>query len=130
MMPVAKPSCFTGVHDCGCFMKRSMNIMRILGMALVAAVFALPACAADTATAINPPTPQRLKEISPSELKIEPTTPDASAPTQTKPVQPPANPALTESRTPEEAAQARAADPKDPSAGALNIKVPVTGAKP
>jgi len=104
--------------------------MRTLVMGFVAAVYALPACAADNATAINPPSLQRLKEISPSELKITPATPDAPAPTQTESARPPANPALAESRTPEEAAQARAADPKDPSAGAIIIKVPVTGAKP
>ena len=104
--------------------------MRTLGVALVVAVFALPAWAADTATAINPPSLPRLKEISPSELKIAPATPDASAPTQTESARTPANPVLTQSRTPEEAAQARAADPKDPSAGAINIKVPDMGAKP
>jgi hypothetical protein len=127
---MAKPSCFTDAQDCSYFMKRSMNIMRTLGMAFVTAVFALPAGAVDTATEINPPSMQRLKEISPSELKIAPTTRDASPSTQTEPARPPTNPALAETRTPEEAAQARAADPKDPSAGAINIKVPVTGAKP
>jgi hypothetical protein len=128
--PVAKPSRLTDAQDSGYLLKRSMNIMRTLGMAFVAAVFAMPAGAADTATEIKPPSMQRLKEISPSELKIAPTTPDASPSTRTESARPPANPALAETRTPEEAAQARAADPKDPSAGAINIKVPITGAKP
>ena len=105
--------------------------MRLFGVGIVVAGFALSACAADSATAINPQSSQSLKEISPSELKISPMTPDTSASKQTDSARPPAQPALTESRTPEEAAQARAADPKDPSAGAIVIKGPVgTGAKP
>jgi len=49
---------------------------------------------------------------------------------QKESARPPAKPAPGESRTPEEAAAARAADPKDPS-GALIIREPAgTGAKP
>ncbi len=104
--------------------------MRLFGICFVVAGFALSACTADNATTLNPQSLQPLKEISPSELKVAPPTPETSAPTRTESARPPENPAPAASRTPEEAAQARAADPKDPSAGAIIIKVPVTGAKP
>lgn len=90
---------------------------------------AVTACGADTQTTAGRPPSQSLREISPSGLKIVPMAPEASAPIQTEAARPPANPALTESRTSEEAAQARAADPKDAS-GANIIKVPFTGATP
>jgi hypothetical protein len=99
------------------------------GMCFVVAGFALSACAAENATTIHAQSSPRLKEISPSELKMGPMTPETSAPKQTESARPPANPAPAEISTPEEAAQARAADPKDTS-GAIIIKVPVTGAKP
>ena len=103
--------------------------MRSFGVGFIIAGFALSAFAADTPTTINPPSAERLKEISPSELKIAPTNPEASEPRQKESARPPVTPAPAESRTPEEAA-ARAADPKDPS-GALIIREPSgTGAKP
>ena len=104
--------------------------MRPLGFAFVVVSLALPAFAADAPIAMKPPSSQSLKEISPSELKIAPATPEASQPKPKESARPPENPALAASRTPEEAAQARAADPKDPSAGVIIIKVPATGAKP
>jgi len=116
-------------QDCACFMKKSMGIMRSFGVGFVIAGFALSAFAADTSTTINPPSSQRLKEISPSELKIAPAKPEVSKPKQKESARPPVKPAPAESGTPEEAA-ARAADPKDPS-GALIIKGPAgSGAKP
>jgi len=106
-----------------------MTIVRSFRAGFVIAGFALSACAADTPTAMNPPSSQSLKEIAPSELKIAPTTPAASEPKQKESARPPAKPAPAQSRTPEDAA-ARAADPKDPS-GALIIREPAgTGAKP
>ena len=98
--------------------------MRSFVMCFVVAGFALSACATDTVTTINRQSSQPLREISPSELRLAPMTPGASAPKLTESARSPANPALAESRTPEEAAQARAADPKDPSAGAIIIKGP------
>jgi hypothetical protein len=109
--------------------KRSMIIMRSFGVGFVIAGFALPAFAADTSTIINPPSSERLKEISPSEVKIAPAKPEASEPKQKESARPPVKPAPAEPGTPE-AAAARAADPKDPS-GALIIRAPAgTGAKP
>ncbi len=113
-------------------MKRSMRIVQIVqsfAVGLVIAGCALPAFAADTPTSMNPSSSQSLKEISPSELKIAPSKPEASEPKQKESARQPATPAPAESRTPE-AAAARAADPKDAS-GALIIKAPAgTGAKP
>ena len=103
--------------------------MRSFGVGFVIAGFALSAFAADTSTTTNPPSAQRLKEISPSELKTAPAKPESSKSKQKKSARPPAKTAPAASRTPEEAA-ARAADPKDPS-GALIIREPAgTGAKP
>ena len=113
----------------GTMMKRSMSIVRSFGVGFIIAGFALSAFAADTPTTINPPSSQRLKEISPSELKTAPTKPEALKPKQKESARPLAKPRPSESRTPEEAA-ARAADPKDPS-GALIIREPArTGTKP
>ena len=109
-------------------MKASINIGRSLGVGVSVAVtgLALSSCAANAPTATNSPTSQAWKEIAPSELKIEPAKPEASAPKQKQSAQPPVDPALAESRTPQERAEARAADPKDAS-GAIILKVPVTG---
>jgi hypothetical protein len=116
-------------HDCACFVKRSMSIVRPLGVGFVIAGFALSACAVDTPTAIDPPPSQSLKEIAPSELKTAPPMPESSEPKQKESARAPVKPTPVESRTAEEAAT-RAADPKDPS-GALIIKEPAgTGAKP
>ena len=104
--------------------------MRLLGFGFAVVALALPAYAADIPTAINPPPLQRLKEISPSELKVVPTVPESPAPMQKDSVRPPATADPAASRTAEEAAQARAANPKDTS-GAIIIKVPVApSAKP
>ena len=104
--------------------------MRLLEFGFVASALALPVFAADIPTAINPPSLQRLKEISPSELKIVPTAPEASAPVQKESARPSATPEPAASRTAEEASEARAANPKDTS-GAIIIKVPVApGARP
>ena len=117
-------------RDATRFMKRRISVVRSLGFSFVVTAFALSACAGDAPTTKNPPTSQSWKEIAPSELKIAPAKPEAPAPKQTNSAPSPANPGLAESRTPEEAASARAADPKDPS-GAIIIKVPAgTGAKP
>jgi hypothetical protein len=103
--------------------------VRSFGVGFVFAGFALSAFAADAPTIINPPSSKSLKEISPSELKITPTKPEASEPKQKESARTPAKPAPAESRTPEEA-EARAVDPKDPS-GAIIIKAPAgTGGKP
>jgi len=104
--------------------------MRSFGMYFVIAGYTLSAFAADIPTQIHPQSLPRLKEISPSELKIAPAKPGASPPKQNAAARPAVNPALGVSRAPDEAAAARAADRKDPS-GAIIIKGPaVTNVKP
>ena len=104
--------------------------MRLPKFSFAVVALALPVYAADIPTAISSPPLQRLKEISPSELKIVPTVPESPAPTQKESARRSTTTEPAASRTAEEAAQARAANPKDTS-GAIIIKVPAgTGAKP
>lgn len=101
--------------------------MRILGLGFVIIGLTLPACATHTPTAINPAASKPSNDIAPSELKIAPAT---ATPKQTESIRIPATVVPSTSRTAEEAASARAADPKDAS-GAIIIKAPTaTGAKP
>ena len=104
--------------------------MRLFGLGFVVVGFTLSACATDTPTAINPASSNPLKDIAPSELKIAPAVPAASAPKQKESAREPAAVTPGASPTAEEAAAARAADPKDAS-GANIMKAPATtGAKP
>lgn len=107
-------------------MKNRLKFAQVLSMGCAATGFALSGCAANDPMTMNPPAAQGWKEIAPSELKIAPAKPEASAPKQKQSAQPPVDPALAESRTPEDRAAARAADPKDAS-GAIIIKVPTAG---
>ena len=105
-------------------------MMRILGLGFVIIGLTLPACATHTPTAINPAASKLSNDIAPSELKIAPATPAAATPKQTESIRIPATVVPSTSRTAEEAASARAADPKDAS-GAIIIKAPTaTDAKP
>ena len=107
-------------------MGNRIRFAQVLSVGCAATGFALSGCAADAPMTMNPSTAQGWKEIAPSELKITPAKPEASAPRQKQSAQPPVDPASAESRTPQERAEARAADPKDAS-GAIIIKVPTTG---
>jgi hypothetical protein len=104
--------------------------MRLLGLCFVILGLTLTACAAYTPTAINPVSSKPMNDIASSELKIVPAAPATSAPKQTESARIPAAVPPDTSRTAEEAASARAADPKDAS-GANIIRAPAaTGAKP
>ena len=119
------PSALRVERNCTCFLTQHIGILCARGVGIIVAALALSACAADPAMKINPPLVQPFKEIAPSEIQITPTKPEASAPKPTGSARPPVKPAPAESRNPE-VASARAADPKDPSAGAIIIKVPAT----
>ena len=107
-------------------MKNHTSIVQTLSVGFVVTCLTLSSCAADVQTAIDLPASETWKEIAPSELKIVPTRPETSVPKQKESGQPPVDPARAESRTPQERAEARAADPKD-SSGVGIIKIPVTG---
>ena len=112
-------------------MKKSIGIIQLLGVCCVTASCALQSTATDTSGLVVPSLDQPLKEIAPSELKIALPKPDVPQPKPKETAQPLVKPAPKESRTPEDASILRAADPKDPSAGAFIIKVPdVPAAKP
>jgi hypothetical protein len=112
------------------FATKGVNTMRLLRLGFVIVALTLPACAVHTPTAINPASAKPLEDIAPSELKVAPASPATSAPKQTEPARTPAAAAPDTSGKAEEAASARAADPKD-AAGANIIKAPTaTGAKP
>lgn len=121
------PAGLNASHNHACDTKKNFNMARALGVSFILTSSVLSSCAADSQNAAASPASKTWKEIAPSELNIVPAKPTSSAPKQKESAQPPVDPARAESRTEEEKATARAADPRD-SSGVGIIKIPVTGA--